>query len=132
MKRRRSVRTARLSSARATDLAELFRVLGDATRLRILAELARGKARVGDLATRVGASQATSQSLAVLRRLPLATVQETGQVAYHSLDERDGTAIFHVILQLAGGKSPLRMDPGRRGTRKSRAASATGRRQFTT
>lgn len=89
-------------SARSADrlqcVAETFKVLGDATRLRIVDSLSRDELCVCDLALIVGASQSTvSHSLRALRQMRLVKYRKDGKIAYYSLDDE------HIapLLQLA-------------------------------
>lgn len=69
-------------------LADTFRVLGDATRVRIVFALSREELCVCDLAKLVGASQsAVSHSLRVLRQLRIVRYRRAGKIAYYSLDD---------------------------------------------
>jgi DNA-binding transcriptional ArsR family regulator len=69
-------------------LAETFRVLGDPTRLRLVAALAAEELCVCDLATLLGVSQsAVSHSLRALRQLRLVRYRKAGKIAYYSLDD---------------------------------------------
>ena len=69
-------------------LAETFRVLGDATRIRIVFALMAEELCVCDLASLVGASQsAVSHSLRVLRQLNLVKFRKEGKIAYYRLDD---------------------------------------------
>ena len=69
-------------------LAETFRVLGDATRVKIVFALSKEELCVCDLATIVGASQsAVSHSLRALRQMELVRYRKQGKIAYYSLDD---------------------------------------------
>jgi ArsR family transcriptional regulator len=69
-------------------LAETFRALGDATRLKIVAALEKQELCVCDLAVLLGASQsAVSHSLRALRQLRLVKYRREGKIAYYSLDD---------------------------------------------
>jgi ArsR family transcriptional regulator, lead/cadmium/zinc/bismuth-responsive transcriptional repressor len=69
----------------ATDI---FRVLGDPTRLRIVDALTRHELCVCDLALIVNASQSTvSHSLRALRQLRLVKYRKEGKIAFYSLDD---------------------------------------------
>ena len=69
-------------------LAETFRVLGDATRLRIIFALKEVELCVCDLASVVGVSSSTvSHSLRVLRQMNLVKFRKEGKIAYYSLDD---------------------------------------------
>ena len=67
-------------------LAETFKVLGDATRIRIARALAREELCVCDLANLLGVSQsAVSHSLRALRQMNLVRFRKDGKIAYYSL-----------------------------------------------
>ena len=69
-------------------LAETFRVLGDATRIRIISALKEEELCVCDLATLVGASSSTvSHSLRVLRQMNLVKFRKEGKIAFYRLDD---------------------------------------------
>lgn len=71
-----------------TDLAETFRVLGDATRLRIVHALSDHELCVCDLATVLGVEQSVvSHSLRALRQMRLVRFRKEGKIAYYSLDD---------------------------------------------
>lgn len=83
-----SVRRKMHPSAAIQLLAETFRVLGDATRVKIVFALAQEELCVCDLATIVGASQsAVSHSLRALRHMDLVRFRKQGKIAYYSLDD---------------------------------------------
>ena len=83
-------RVRRIAPADATveDLAEMFKALGDPTRLRIVTALAHEELCVCDLATLVDVSEsAVSHSLRTLRQLRLVRYRKDGKIAYYSLDD---------------------------------------------
>jgi DNA-binding transcriptional ArsR family regulator len=70
------------------ELAETFKVLGDATRVRILHALSLEELCVCDIATLVNASQsAISHQLRLLRTAKLVKFRKEGKMAYYSLDD---------------------------------------------
>ena len=73
------------------ELAEVFRAIGDPTRLRLVAALATEGVEelcVCDLAALVSVSQsAVSHSLRTLRELRIVKYRKVGKVAYYSLDD---------------------------------------------
>jgi DNA-binding transcriptional ArsR family regulator len=71
----------------ADELAELFRVLGDPVRARIVSALSGGgELCVGDLALAIGASENTvSYALGVLRRARLVERQRRGRAIYYRI-----------------------------------------------
>ncbi len=83
----RARRLAPASSALST-LAEMFKALGDPTRLRILTVLVHEELCVCDLATLTDVSDsAVSHSLRTLRQLRLVRYRKAGKIAYYSLDD---------------------------------------------
>ena len=70
-------------------LALTFKVLGDPTRLKIVAALAGGEMCVCDLAAYLGLSEsAVSHQLRRMRELSLVKPRREGQVLYYALDDR--------------------------------------------
>jgi DNA-binding transcriptional ArsR family regulator len=80
-------RTAALPQDEQVDLAvEVFRMLADATRVRLLWLLRRGESPVGDLADALDRPQAlVSQHLAKLRMARLVTTRRQGSRVYYRL-----------------------------------------------
>lgn len=70
------------------DLAELFKVFGDSTRLRILSALLHHELCVCDIADALEMNQsAISHQLRVLRTAGLIKVRRCGKSAFYSLDD---------------------------------------------
>lgn len=70
------------------DLAELFKVFGDSTRIRILYELFGGEMCVTDIAEDLGMTQsAISHQLRVLKASRLVKFRRDGKTVYYSLDD---------------------------------------------
>ena len=68
------------------DLAELFKVFGDSTRIKILYALFSAELCVGDLAQLLGMSQtAVSHQLRVLRTNKLVKGRKEGKIVFYSL-----------------------------------------------
>lgn len=66
----------------------MLRVLGDATRFKIVRALAAEELCVCDLAALLGHSQSTiSHSLRALRRMRLVRYRRAGKIAYYSVDD---------------------------------------------
>ena len=77
--------TAAVAAGVAPAVA-LFRSLGDETRLRIVARLARGEARVVDLTGELGLAQSTvSKHLACLRDCGLVDYRVEGRQSFYAL-----------------------------------------------
>ena len=68
------------------DMAELFKVFGDSTRIKILCCLFEGEMFVQELADRVGASQsAISHQLRILKQAKLVKNRRQGKLVGYSL-----------------------------------------------
>lgn len=68
------------------DLAELFKVFGDSTRIRILYALFEAEMCVGDIALLLGLSQtAVSHQLRVLKINKLVKGRKEGKIVFYSL-----------------------------------------------
>jgi ArsR family transcriptional regulator, lead/cadmium/zinc/bismuth-responsive transcriptional repressor len=89
--------------AALATLAEMFRALGDPTRLRILTMLAHEELCVCDLATLTDVSEsAVSHSLRTLRQLRLVRYRKAGKIAYYSLDDAHVARLISEGLTHAG------------------------------
>jgi len=70
-------------------LSEIFKALGDPTRLRIVSALAVNELCVCDLANLLGSSvSAVSHQLRVLRNMKLVKHRKHGKMVYYSLDDQ--------------------------------------------
>ncbi|MCH5204719.1 MAG: helix-turn-helix transcriptional regulator [Oscillospiraceae bacterium] len=68
------------------DLAELFKVFGDSTRIKILSALSCGELCVCDLSVAVGMSNsAVSHQLKLLKNAELVRFRRDGKVVFYSL-----------------------------------------------
>ncbi|MEE8209658.1 MAG: metalloregulator ArsR/SmtB family transcription factor [bacterium] len=77
-----------IDEATTLGLAEIFRALGDPTRVRILHSLAASELCVCDLAAILGMSQsAVSHQLRLLRSLRLVRHRREGRMVYYALDD---------------------------------------------
>ena len=77
------------------DLAELFKVLGDQTRIKIIFILFKEEMCVCDIAELVGMTQsAISHQLRVLKSARLVKFRRAGKVIYYSLDDEHVKLIF--------------------------------------
>jgi len=76
--------------------AELFKALGDPTRLRIVNALLLAEICVCDVAALLGMSQpAVSHHLAVLRAARLVRTRRDGKTIFYSLDDEHVTNVFY-------------------------------------
>jgi len=90
------------ASSQYVDLAaEVFSLLSDATRIRIILALRRGELSVGEIAERVGKSPTVvSQHLAKLRWARIvATRKEGTRVYYNLIDEHARQLVTHAVFQ---------------------------------
>jgi DNA-binding transcriptional ArsR family regulator len=84
----RSARRVLSPEREILSLAEIFRTLGDPTRVKILQALSVEELCVCDLAKLLGISEsATSHQLRVLRSQKLARFRKEGKMAFYSLDD---------------------------------------------
>lgn len=81
--------------------AEVFSLLSDATRIRIILALRSGELAVGELAERVGKSPTTvSQHLAKLRWAKIVQARQEGtRVFYNLIDEHARELVNHAVFQ---------------------------------
>lgn len=91
--------------------SEGFRMLADATRIKILWTLRHGESSVARLADLVGATPpAVSQHLAKLRLARLVRVRREGTFAYYSANDDHVTALLGEALEHAGHQVLARPD----------------------
>ena len=84
------------------DLADLFKVFSDTTRIKILYALMESELCVADIAETVGASQsAVSHQLRILKQARLVKFQRDGKSVIYSLSDD------HVHTMLAQGMSHI-------------------------
>lgn len=81
------------------DLAELFKVFGDSTRIKIICALFESEMCVCDLSNLLNMSQsAISHQLRVLKSARLVKFRREGKVVYYSLDDDHIKQIFDAGL----------------------------------
>lgn len=77
------------------DLADLFKVFGDSTRVKILCALFESEMCVCDIAALLGMTKsAISHQLRVLKQSKLIKNRRDGKVVYYSLDDEHVKNIF--------------------------------------
>ncbi|MDR1741599.1 MAG: metalloregulator ArsR/SmtB family transcription factor [Synergistaceae bacterium] len=77
------------------DLAELFKMFGDSTRVRILFALQQSEMCVCDIAALLGMSKSSiSHQLRALRQTRLVKPRRDGKTVYYSLDDEHVVGIF--------------------------------------
>jgi len=103
-------------AAGASPAAALFRSLGDETRLRIVARLAAGEARVVDLTGELGLAQSTvSKHLACLRGCGLVDYRSEGRQSFYALTRPELTGLLAAaegLLAATGAAVAPRPDSG--------------------
>ena len=108
-------------AAGVTPAVALFRSLGDETRLRIVARLAGGEARVVDLTGELGLAQSTvSKHLACLRDCGLVDYRVEGRQSFYALTRPellDLLAAAEGVLAATGAAVDLRPASGAAVTR---------------
>lgn len=94
------VRSAMAQEADIIALAELFKVLGDGTRVRMLLALARRELCVCDLTAIIGMSQsAVSHQLRYLRAAKLVRYRKEGKNVFYALDDEHVTGLLGQALE---------------------------------
>jgi DNA-binding transcriptional ArsR family regulator len=89
-----------IEGAALEGLTEIFRVLGDPTRLRILDALSRGELCVGDLSGQLGVTEsAVSHQLRLLRNVRIVRARRDGRMIFYSLDDRHVLSLFEEGLR---------------------------------
>ena len=87
------------------EAAELFKVLGDATRLRILDALSSGEVRVQDIADSLGMTQsAISHQLHTLKDHRVVKARREGRWIYYSIDDAHVKELYEQGMEHVGHK----------------------------
>ena len=90
------VRSRLLAGRHVDAVAEVFKLLGDPTRVRLVDALSHGERCVCDLAWLVGMSEsAVSHQLRLLRSARLVRVRRAGRQAFYSLDDHHVVGLLH-------------------------------------
>lgn len=85
-----------LTDRSVQSIADVFRLLGDPTRVRLVDALTHGERCVCDLAALVGLSEsAVSHQLRLLRAARLVRVRRAGRLAFYSLDDHHVVGLVH-------------------------------------
>ncbi|HUL62896.1 MAG TPA: metalloregulator ArsR/SmtB family transcription factor [Methanocella sp.] len=83
--------------------AELFKVLGDATRLKILDALSGGEMRVQDIAGHLGMTpSAISHQLHTLKDHRVVKARRDGRWTYYSIDDAHVKQLFNQGMEHVG------------------------------
>jgi DNA-binding transcriptional ArsR family regulator len=94
------IRRRALAADEVRALADVFRALGDPTRVRILHAVSDGEACVFDLARGLEMSpSAISHQLRVLRSLRLVRNRRAGREVYYAVDDRHVLSVVGAVLE---------------------------------
>jgi ArsR family transcriptional regulator, lead/cadmium/zinc/bismuth-responsive transcriptional repressor len=89
-----------LDAQTVDGLTEIFRVLGDPTRVRILDALSRAELCVGDLARQLDLTEsAVSHQLRLLRSARIVRCRRDGRMMFYALDDRHVLTLFRQGLR---------------------------------
>lgn len=89
------VKEKMLDDDKLIDLAELFKVFGDSTRMKIICALLQSELCVCDLASVIGSTvSAVSHQLRLLKQSKLVKYRKDGKTVYYSLDDNHIYEIF--------------------------------------
>lgn len=92
-----------MRAAEIADLADVFSLLGDPSRLRLLFALREGEVSVGELSTLTGQSDsAVSHALQLLRAHRIVRVRREGRRAFYRLDDPHVRMLLEVALTHTG------------------------------
>ncbi|MDR2428715.1 MAG: metalloregulator ArsR/SmtB family transcription factor [Candidatus Margulisbacteria bacterium] len=81
------------------ELADLLRIFGDSTRVRIISALLHAELCVCDIAVLLGMTKsAISHQLRALRQTKLVKRRKAGKIVYYSLDDEHVSSIFKLGL----------------------------------
>jgi DNA-binding transcriptional ArsR family regulator len=87
--------TTQLDDVTAQQIAELFSILGDTSRVKIIAALIDGRMNVQSLAETVGISpSAISHHMRSLRQMRLVRAHKQGRQVFYSLDDQHVEDLF--------------------------------------
>jgi len=107
------------------SIAERLKALADPTRLRLLHELEGGEVCVGDLAERVGGSQANvSKHLAVLRAAGLVSCRREGMNVCYTVADPSAFALCRQVGDSLARQAGRRAEELRRGVETLAAAAS--------
>ncbi len=82
------------------DLADLFRIFGDTTRIKILYSLFDGELCVNDISTVLGLTQSSvSHQLRILKDSKLVKFRRDGKSIFYSLDDDHVRSILNLGME---------------------------------
>jgi len=96
----KSVEKTLSANAHIFQLTEIFKLLGDPTRLKILLALKEEELCVCDLAVLLGVSRsAVSHQLRLLKTTRLVKLRREGKIVYYSLDDTHVSELIQVATE---------------------------------
>jgi len=91
-----TIRERLIGADSVNAVADVFRLLGDPTRVRLVDALMQGERCVCDLATLVGMTEsAVSHQLRLLRQARLVRVRRAGRLMFYSVDDHHVAGLLH-------------------------------------
>jgi len=82
------------------DMAELFKIFGDTTRIKILCALFLKEMCVSEITEEVGMTQsAVSHQLRILRHFRLVLLRRKGRLSYYSIGDNHVKKIFLMAME---------------------------------
>lgn len=95
-----SVKREMLDESILFDMAELFKVFGDSTRMKIICALLKSELCVCDIAVITNTTvSAISHQLRILKNMKLVKYRKEGKVVYYALDDDHVREIFEKGLE---------------------------------
>ncbi len=89
-----------VSETQALEIAELFSVLGDASRVKIVAALMNGPLNVQSLAAAVGISESgISHHMRTLRQMRVVRPRKEGRQVFYSLEDQHVADLFTRVIE---------------------------------
>ena len=93
----KEIETKLLKEDTIIDIAELFKVFGDSTRVKIINALLENKLCVGDIAHLIKSTpSATSHQLRILKSAGLVKYQKIGKVVYYEVSDDHVRILFNI------------------------------------
>ncbi|MGE5223515.1 MAG: ArsR/SmtB family transcription factor [Omnitrophica WOR_2 bacterium] len=92
----------RLDRQTAGEVSELFRTLGDPSRIQIISALMDGEMNIGSLASAVDMSvSAVSHQMRSLRQMRIVRYRKEGRMVYYCLDDAHVVELYRKGLEHA-------------------------------
>ncbi len=96
----KKVKSSMIDDDRIFEMAELFKVFGDSTRMKIISALLKQELCVGEIAVITSSTQsAISHQLRVLKQAKLVKYRKDGKTVYYSLDDDHIYQIYKLVLE---------------------------------